>query len=249
MKWTEERPDAEPAPLADFLRGLPALHALTVLGRVHAAPCIMLEPSCRDGILGHLRSASTELGGLLLGRAYVGGDVPAAWAPAVHVVMFVPSVSFETSRVALRMDTEIWDRARAACAREGHLVVGWYHSHPNLGVFFSSTDRYTQRAFFNRAYSVGLVVDPVRNEEAWFIGAEAAAVAPRGVIAALLPAAAQTEPLRGATSCRETASRLQQCLDRAPLVHRAVALGDSIERQHQIEHFPRIDAASEHEID
>ncbi len=42
------------------------------------------------------------------------------------------------------------------------MVVGWYHSHPNLGAFFSGTDRATQRAFFNRPYSVGLVVDPVR---------------------------------------------------------------------------------------
>ena len=50
------------------------------------------------------------------------------------------------------------------------MVVGWYHSHPDLGVSFSGTDRATQRVFFNRTYSVGLVVDPVRGEEAWFIG-------------------------------------------------------------------------------
>jgi len=72
--------------------------------------------------------------------------------------------------VSLAMGTEIWDRARDLMARAGSMVVGWYHSHPNLGAFFSGTDRATQRAFFNRPYSVGLVVDPVRGEEAWFVG-------------------------------------------------------------------------------
>jgi proteasome lid subunit RPN8/RPN11 len=49
-------------------------------------------------------------------------------------------------------------------------VVGWYHSHPGLGAFFSHTDRRTQQAFFAHAYSVGWVVDPLRGESAWFVG-------------------------------------------------------------------------------
>jgi proteasome lid subunit RPN8/RPN11 len=47
--------------------------------------------------------------------------------------------------------------------------LGWYHSHPNLGAFFSSTDRYTQKHFFNNDYSLGLVIDPIRNEEKYFL--------------------------------------------------------------------------------
>ena len=50
------------------------------------------------------------------------------------------------------------------------MVVGWYHSHPNRGAFFSGTDRRTQRALFTQSYSIGLVIDPVRGEEAWFWG-------------------------------------------------------------------------------
>ncbi|GGA51374.1 hypothetical protein GCM10010981_45960 [Dyella nitratireducens] len=52
------------------------------------------------------------------------------------------------------------------------LVVGWFHSHPNLGAFFSGTDRKTQRDFFFHPYSTGYVVDPVRDEHAFFLGAE-----------------------------------------------------------------------------
>ena len=50
------------------------------------------------------------------------------------------------------------------------MVTGWYHSHPNLGVFFSGVDRATQRAFFNQPYALGLVIDPIRNEEMVFYG-------------------------------------------------------------------------------
>src|SRR3954462_5198165 len=41
----------------------------------------------------------------------------------------------------------------------------------------------------------------------------------------------------------------QQRFDRATLVHRAIALGDLIERQHEIEHSSRVDFPREDQID
>jgi proteasome lid subunit RPN8/RPN11 len=58
----------------------------------------------------------------------------------------------------------------ARASANGKTVVGWYHSHPDLGVFFSGTDRRTQRAFFNQPHCIGLVVDPIGFQETWFIG-------------------------------------------------------------------------------
>ena len=177
MKWTEQAADAAAAPAANLLRTLPALDAILLLSRMRRAPAVFIGDTCRDGILAHLRSRRTELGGLLLGRAYVVGEgVADEWKPVVCVDDFLPSETFRTSPVSLAMGTEIWQRARDAITRDGRLVVGWYHSHPNLGAFFSATDRATQRAFFSQAYSVGLVVDPVRGEDAWFIGPESVPV-------------------------------------------------------------------------
>jgi len=123
------------------------------------------------------------MGGLLIGRAYVAGDaLPDSWGPLVSVERFLPSETFRSSRVSLAMGTEIWDRARSTMGRDGRLVVGWYHSHPDLGAFFSGTDRATQRAFFNRPYNVGLVVDPVRDEEAWFVGPDSASLKTESVL-------------------------------------------------------------------
>lgn len=69
------------------------------------------------------------------------------------------------------MDAEIWNSVNN-CDIKDLLVVGWYHSHPNLGAFFSGIDRKTQKSFFNHTYSLGWVIDPLRNEDKIFVGEE-----------------------------------------------------------------------------
>lgn len=183
MMWTEQAADVEPPLITVLLRTLSALDAVLLVCCMRRSPAVHLNPQCRREILAHLRSGRTELGGLLIGRAYLSGSgVPDTWGPLILIDRVLPSETFRSSRVSLAMGTEIWDRARAVMAREGAMVVGWYHSHPNLGAFFSGIDRATQRAFFNRPYSVGLVVDPVRDEEAWFIGPDSASLKTESVL-------------------------------------------------------------------
>jgi proteasome lid subunit RPN8/RPN11 len=173
MKWSEQAADVGPALITALLRTLPVTDAVVLAGLTRQAPVVCVSPACRAGILAHLRAHRTEVGGLLIGRAYVSQPgLPAGWGPVVSIEQFLPSEAFRSSSVSLAMGTEIWDRARALMASEGDLVIGWYHSHPDLGAFFSATDRATQRAFFNRPYNIGLVIDPRRNDEAWFIGSE-----------------------------------------------------------------------------
>ena len=43
--------------------------------------------------------------------------------------------------------------------------------------------------------------------------------------------------------------RTQQCLDRSPLIHRAIAVGNLFERQHEIEHLARVDLAIPCQVD
>ena len=171
MNWTEQPADVAPLRLTDFLRTVTVIDAMLLVSRLRQSSVVGLGAACREGIRAHLATRRTELGGLLIGRAYLGGsDIPQSWAPLITIDRFVPSDTCRTTSVSLAMDTEVWDRARAALAAEDGMVVGWYHSHPNLGAFFSGTDRATHHAFFNQPYSVGLVVDPIRDEEAWFVG-------------------------------------------------------------------------------
>jgi proteasome lid subunit RPN8/RPN11 len=47
-------------------------------------------------------------------------------------------------------------------------MVGWFHTHPNLGVFYSGDDVVVHSAAFTLPWHVGLVVDPVRKEACFF---------------------------------------------------------------------------------
>jgi proteasome lid subunit RPN8/RPN11 len=183
MNWREQPADIQPLLITELLRTLSAVDAVLLASSTRQAPTVCLSTECHDGIWAHLRSHRTEVGGLLIGRAYVAGaDLPDTWRPLVWIDQFLPSETFRSSSVSLAMGTEIWDRARSVTTHDDRIVVGWYHSHPNLGAFFSSTDRATQRAFFNQPYSVGLVVDPIRGEEAWFIGADSASLRGESVL-------------------------------------------------------------------
>jgi proteasome lid subunit RPN8/RPN11 len=55
----------------------------------------------------------------------------------------------------------------------GVRLLGWYHSHPGLGVQMSSTDRQTQQRHFAADWQVGLVVDPYTYARQFYLGAAA----------------------------------------------------------------------------
>jgi hypothetical protein len=51
----------------------------------------------------------------------------------------------------------------------GKKIVGWYHSHPDFGVFLSDMDMFIHRHFFNLPWQVAHVYDPIRKEEGVFV--------------------------------------------------------------------------------
>ena len=51
----------------------------------------------------------------------------------------------------------------------GKKIVGWYHSHPDFGVFLSDMDLFIHRHFFNLPWQVAHVYDPIRREEGVFV--------------------------------------------------------------------------------
>jgi len=47
-------------------------------------------------------------------------------------------------------------------------IVGWYHTHPNHGVFLSKMDQFIHEQFFGQPWQVAFVYDPIRSEEGLF---------------------------------------------------------------------------------
>lgn len=166
MKWSEQlEPERTEAlrKLQDRC-GLRVVLELLVRARSNDV-CVWINPFTRGSIDSYLASHVVEAGGLLLGSRY---ELKSCGA-MLSVDEFVPSRDFSGTGVSLSMGTDVWNDARPFLDA-GLVVVGWVHSHPNLGAFFSSTDRKTQRAFFSKSWQIGVCVDPVRHESAWFFG-------------------------------------------------------------------------------
>lgn len=194
--WNEQPPDFVVQPFSRLFRTLPfsistIVHLLSKEGSI-----VLLDSSVMTEVNSHLKEQNVELGGLLLGSVY---RMEADGSFIVVVSDSVRSEQADSTGVSLRMSTEVWNQARKQSPL-GISVVGWYHSHPNLGVFFSGTDRHTQRSFFNLSHCVGLVIDPIRKEQKIFIGGDSVEVSGSQIIEAPLNAKSPYDPYRNKTA-------------------------------------------------
>lgn len=107
-----------------------------------------------------------EVGGVLLGTfaAYQG-------RPYVRVEQVILGMKAEGSATQLTFTHETWRQINEAKDRDyPHLqIVGWYHSHPDLGIFLSRDALYIHRNFFANERQVALVVDPINHDRGLFV--------------------------------------------------------------------------------
>lgn len=145
-----------------------------------ASPMVAVESAAAEAAWNHVRDSALERGGLLLGEPLVlDADDP---RPAVvYVRAAVAGLDDEATEFSLRLNAGVWDAARQAL-NPAEVVVGWFHSHPGIGAFFSGTDRRTQAGFFHHPFSLGWVIDPQRREQAWYIGANAVELANESIV-------------------------------------------------------------------
>ena len=170
MKWNNIKSELIPLHMNDFFRDRTFIDMINLIIYTKEQPMIILPQSIRSRIIEHLNTETVELGGLLLGSVVSTNSLEAGLI-AIEINDIVESRDCTSTSVSLTMSPDVWNRASQICNNR-KFVVGWYHSHPNLGAFFSGTDRKTQKNFFNHSYSLGLVIDPIRNEEKLFIGNE-----------------------------------------------------------------------------
>ncbi|RXJ98693.1 hypothetical protein CRV02_13155 [Arcobacter sp. CECT 8989] len=143
-------------------------------------PIIIFPTYIYEKILTHLKSdLTTELGGILTGNFFVDDDDK---IKIIKIEDAVESRNYSSTGVSLSMNSDIWNDVNKINDKNNSIVIGWYHSHPNLGAFFSATDRYTQKHFFNNDYSLGLVIDPIREEEKYFLNKDSIEVCSKRVL-------------------------------------------------------------------
>lgn len=138
---------------------------------------VYLEKKAYLSIINHLKSdLEREQGGILFGNAYRDPEK----GIYVKVINAVAAPNTLGTKAHLEFTSQTWqgimDYAKEIYLSEN--IVGWYHSHPNIGVFMSHTDLKTQEAFFYHPWCVSIVYDPVNHEIGYFLGKKAKPVRP-----------------------------------------------------------------------
>lgn len=129
-------------------------------------PVVLVRQLALLQIIAHSRSnLNCELGGALLGYAYRHKS-----GVVVEIVAALPATSDDHGPVHFTFSADSWSKLhRDRAAHYAQLdIIGWFHTHPDLGVFYSSDDVVVHSAAFTLPWHVGLVVDPVREEASFF---------------------------------------------------------------------------------
>jgi proteasome lid subunit RPN8/RPN11 len=151
------RPDQDPR-FATIACGTPAPGELP----------IFLERTTAELIERHaLSDTSVELGGILLGIECTDDRTG---EPFVWISQAVEAKHFENTQASFTYTHDSWQEiTRERDLRFPELdIVGWYHTHPDFGIFLSSHDLFIHEHFFSQTLQVAYVVDPIRQERGFF---------------------------------------------------------------------------------
>lgn len=100
-----------------------------------------------------------EVGGILVGDVLRDEN-----GPYVRVDDIIEALHAEESGTELTITHATWNHIHEQMdsTHQGKRILGWYHTHPNFGIFLSERDKFIQQSFFNLSFQIALVYDPVR---------------------------------------------------------------------------------------
>lgn len=106
---------------------------------------------------------SREIAGIMVGYADIEHN-------KVFVEAHIEAEHTEASQGNVTFTHDTWAQINRVMDSEypDYVIVGWYHSHPNFGIFLSSYDQFIHRNFFSAPWQVAFVIDPVRTQSGWF---------------------------------------------------------------------------------
>lgn len=108
---------------------------------------------------------SVEICGVLVGNWETDGNGPYA-----VVTNFIRCDNAAQKHAEVTFTQESWTQINHEMDTryEALRIIGWYHSHPDFGIFLSDRDCFIQEHFFSGPGQVAFVIDPVRHLEGMF---------------------------------------------------------------------------------
>jgi len=143
---------------------------LLKLGQPGGQQRVFMSYACLKQMLAHTqRNLDAEIGGILLGQVFRSDK-----GVVTLLTEAVAAARTEAGLGHVTFSHETWAELYQyleSLAPDAN-IVGWYHTHPGFGVFFSSQDRFIQENFFSGPGQVGIVVDPVADSVLLFVSHE-----------------------------------------------------------------------------
>lgn len=129
---------------------------------------VFLDLPPADAIERHaLRDTTVELGGILLGFECLD---EATGEPFVWITEAIEAKHYENTQASFTYTHDSWaEITRERDEKHPELdIVGWYHTHPDFGIFLSGHDLFIHHHFFAQPLQVAYVVDPIRQTRGFF---------------------------------------------------------------------------------
>ncbi len=154
----------QPMPLDESLKWISSCEH-----QVKARAPIFLAQSAYQKIVTHTTSdLDHEVGGMLVGEVKIDSERRQTYLVVQDILPALFTNSGET-HVTFTQHTLVHLNQQLEDLFPGKRVVGWYHTHPRLGVFLSSHDTFLHRHFFPESTHVALVVDPYYANAGFFV--------------------------------------------------------------------------------
>lgn len=111
-----------------------------------------------------------EVGGVCIGK-WAWGKKSKRWIVEITDTLIAEHTVNRGASITFTPDT--WSVANRIIDRDyagsEECMVGWYHTHPGYGIFLSSHDLFVHEHFFTQPWHIALVIDPLRNQEGFFV--------------------------------------------------------------------------------
>src|SRR6266542_161914 len=116
----------------------------------------------------HACSAEVEVGGALIGQLCLDEETGQQFIVVQHML---PARHTRQGSVYLTFtqDTIVQFHEELETNHSGKRIVGWYHTHPRMGIFLSHYDTWLHNNFFPEPWQVALVVEPHTSLGGFFV--------------------------------------------------------------------------------
>jgi proteasome lid subunit RPN8/RPN11 len=128
----------------------------------HAQPAvqIFLTQNAFIRICAHAGSdLNNEVGGWLIGKTYLDNVTDKPFI-VINTVLPAEFTLHGSAFLTFTQDSQVKLHETLNDLYPDLMLLGWFHTHPRMGVFFSEWDRWLHENFFPEPWQVGLVIEP-----------------------------------------------------------------------------------------